>query len=73
MNGADGYTLNLLICLVAKLLYKYKRPSVCPSVYPSVCPSVRQPRLGENVIFSAPNWDKDFFCADPPHEWASIL
>ena len=31
--------------LVAKLLYKSKWPSVC------------QPRLGENVIFSAPNWD----------------
>ncbi len=31
--------------LVAKLLYKSKFPSVC------------QPRLGENVIFSAPNCD----------------
>ena len=33
--------------LVAKLLYK------------SECPSVCQPRLGGNVIFSAPNWDID--------------
>ncbi len=32
--------------LVAKLLYKSKCPSVC------------QPRLGGNVIFSAPNWDR---------------
>ena len=35
------------IFLVAKLLYKSKCPSVCPSV--------RIPRLGGNVIFSAPN------------------
>ncbi len=34
--------------LVAKLLYK---ANVCPSVCLSVC----QPRLGGNVIFSAPN------------------
>ncbi len=32
--------------LAAKLLYKYKCTSVCPSV--------RQPRFGGNVIFSAP-------------------
>ena len=47
--------------LVAKLLYKSKCLSVCPSVRLSVCPFVRlsvcQPRLGGNVIFSAPNWD----------------
>ena len=49
--------------LVAKLLYKSKCPSVC------------QPRLGGNVIFSAPNWDiaPIFWCADSPHKWASIL
>ncbi len=35
--------------LVAKLLYNY----LCPTVRLSVC----QPRLGGNVIFSAPNWD----------------
>ena len=37
----------LLMFLVAKLHYKSKCPSICPSV--------RQPRLGGNVIFSAPN------------------
>ncbi len=36
---------NIKTFLVAKLLYKSKCPSVC------------QPRLGGNVIFSAPNWD----------------
>ncbi len=35
--------------LVAKLLYKYK--------YPSIFPYIRQPRLEGNVIFSPPNWD----------------
>ena len=45
--------------LVAKLLYKYK--------WLSVCPSVRQPRLWGNVIFSAPNWDRaQFFFVQIP-------
>ena len=45
------YNANIhwLLFLVAKLLYKSK----CPSVHLSVC----QPRLGGNVIFSAPDWD----------------
>ena len=51
------------IFLEAKILYKSKCSSVC------------QPRLRENVIFSAPNWDiaPIFVCADSPHKWASIL
>ena len=40
---------SLFSFLVAKLLYKSK----CSSLRISVC----QPRLGGNVIFSAPNWD----------------
>ncbi len=48
--------------LVAKLLYKYKCPSVCPSVCPST--TFRGKR-----DFSAPNFDKaPFFCADSPHK-----
>ena len=47
-NFVKDKDMNLAIAfLVAKLLYKYKCPSVCPYV--------RQPRLGGNVIFSAPN------------------
>ena len=48
--------------LVAKLLYKYKCPSVCPYV--------RQPLLGGNVIFSAPDSDiaPISFCADSSHK-----
>ena len=41
-----GFT-PLVVLFVAKLLYNYLRPSVCPSVRPS--------DLGGNVIFSAPN------------------
>ncbi len=45
-----------------KLFYKYK------------CPTFHQPRLGRNVIFSAPNWDiAPIFCADSPHKWVNIL
>ena len=43
------HTKNLLYFLVAKLLYKSK----CLSVHMSIS----QPRLGGNVIFSAPIWD----------------
>ncbi len=44
--------------------------SVCPFFRLSVC----QPRLGGNVIFSAPNWDiaPIFLCSDSPHKWASV-
>ena len=50
--------------LVAKLLYKSKCLSKCPST-----------TFRGNVIFSAPNWDiaPIFLCADSTHEWASIL
>ncbi len=54
--------------LVAKLLYKYKCPSVC--MY--VCMS----GLGGNVIFSAPifiRWSSYFLCAHSSCIWASIL
>ncbi len=56
--------------LVAKLLYNYLCPSVCPYVRPSV-----RHNLGGNVIFSAPNWDiaPISFCADSHHKWAAIL
>ena len=58
------FVMSIVFSLVAKLLYNKK----CLSWYPSVC----QLRLEGNVIFSAANQDRFFFCAHSSHKWVIL-